>query len=165
MNKVEIREMTANDWERVAQIYQQGIDTNKATFTGVCPNYESWDKAHITTCRLVATIEDKVVGWIVLSPTSTRDMLQGVVEVSIYIDNEYQNNGVGSALMKSMIEVSEKEGFWCLYSAIFVDNKASCHLHEKFGFRYIGYREKLAKDPYGNWRDTALYERRSKVIV
>ena len=165
MNKVEIREMTANDWERVAAIYQQGIDSNGATFTGVCPSYESWDEAHIKSCRFVATIDNKVVGWVVLSPTSSRDVFSGVVEVSVYIDDTYQNCGVGSALMECMNEASEKEGFWCLYSAIFVENEASCHLHEKFGYRYIGYREKFAKDRYGNWRDTALYERRSKVIV
>jgi phosphinothricin acetyltransferase len=157
--------MTKDDWDRVAAIYQQGIDSNGATFVGVCPSYEAWDAAHIKSCRYVAIIDHKVVGWIVLSPTSVRDIFSGVVEVSVYIDDTYQNCGVGSALMERMNEASEKEGFWCLYSAIFVENEASCHLHEKFGYRYIGYREKYAKDRFGNWRDTALYERRSKVII
>jgi phosphinothricin acetyltransferase len=110
-------------------------------------------------------IKDNIVGWIVLGPTSTREHYSGVVEVSVYIDNMYKNCGIGSVLMQHLIEATEKEGFWCLYSSIFSENQGSRRLHEKFGFRLIGYREKLAKDRYGNWRDTVLYERRSKFIV
>lgn len=165
MSKIYIREMRLEDWERVAEIYQQGIDSNGATFVSICPSYQVWDEAHTKNCRYVAVIQDEIVGWIVLSPTSTRELYAGVVEVSVYIDNAYQNCGIGSALMEHMIEASEKEGYWCLYSSIFVENEGSRHLHEKFGFRLIGYREKLAKDRYGNWRNTALYERRSKLIV
>lgn len=165
MNKVEIREMTSDDWGRVAEIYQQGIDSNRATFVSVCPSYEVWDDAHTKKCRFIAMIDHTIVGWIALGPTSTREFLSGVVEVSIYIDNMYHNFGVGSALMNYLIDAAENEGFWCLYSSIFVENEKSRHLHEKFGFRMIGYREKLAKDRYGNWRDTVLYEKRSKLIL
>ena len=35
--------MTENDWERVANIYLQGIETNIATFQTEVPTYENWD--------------------------------------------------------------------------------------------------------------------------
>jgi len=65
--------------------------------------------------------------------------------------------------MRLVIEDSEKNGFWTLQSGIFPENTASIRLHEKAGFRMIGYREKIARQR-GVWKDNVLMERRSKVV-
>ena len=85
-----IREMQKADWNRVSEIYQQALLEGKSTFNTVCPDYDEWDNNHIKDCRYVAEIDDMVVGWIAISPTSSREAYKGVVEVSIYIDNKYQ---------------------------------------------------------------------------
>lgn len=69
--------------------------------------------------------------------------------------------GVGSLLMDAVVKSSENNGIWTLYSSLFPENEASVKLHLKYGFRKIGYREKIA-ELEGVWRDTVLYERRSK---
>jgi phosphinothricin acetyltransferase len=56
------------------------------------------------------------------------------------------------------------EGYWTLQSGILEINKASVALHEKAGFRLVGYRERIAKDSNGIWQNTLLMERRSSVI-
>ncbi|MDZ7739690.1 MAG: hypothetical protein U5K32_11625 [Bacteroidales bacterium] len=61
-----------------------------------------------------------------------------------------------------MIESSEKNGIWTLYSSIFPENIATLKLHDKFGFKVIGTRERIAMLD-GKWRDTILFERRSNV--
>ena len=66
-------------------------------------------------------------------------------------------------MMEKIVLSSEEKGIWTLYSSIFPENEATLRLHEKFGFRIIGRREKIAKLD-GRWRDTILLERRSKVI-
>ncbi|MDD5936569.1 MAG: GNAT family N-acetyltransferase [Clostridiales bacterium] len=165
MKKVDIREMTAKDWNGVARVYQQGIDSNACTFVTVCPTYEAWDASHIDSCRFVAEIEGEIAGFVCLSPTSVRASFSGVVEVSIYIDQAFQNMGIGTLLMQNLIKASEEQGFWTIYSSIFIDNHGSRKLHEKSGFRQIGVREKIAKDSLGNWRDTVIYERRSEVVI
>ena len=66
-------------------------------------------------------------------------------------------------LMKQVILSSEEQGIWTLYSSVFPENEATLKLHEKFGFRVIGRREKIAKLD-DEWRDTILLERRSNVI-
>lgn len=63
--------------------------------------------------------------------------------------------------MKQLIRSSEENTIWSLYSSMFPENIASIKLHEKNDFRCIGYREKIAQQN-GVWRDTVLYERRSK---
>jgi phosphinothricin acetyltransferase len=50
-----------------------------------------------------------------------------------------------------------------LFSSVFPENTATLKLHEKFGFRIIGKREKIALH-YGKWRDTIILERRSRKV-
>ena len=103
------------------------------------------------------------MGWVALSPVSTREVYKGVVEISIYIDTNILGKGIGSKLMEKVILSSENYGIWTLHSSIFPENKATLKLHERYGFRVIGFREKIAQLD-GKWRNTILLERRSKRI-
>ncbi len=104
---------------------------------------------------------NEVVGWCAIAPVSKRECYQGVAELSIYISLRHIGKGIGSLLMNQLIESSEANGIWTLYSSLFPENIASVSLHQKNGFREIGRREKIAQQD-GVWRDTVLYERRSK---
>jgi phosphinothricin acetyltransferase len=83
-----------------------------------------------------------------------------VVEVTVYVDENCWNNGVGTSLLEKLILEAPNNGFWCLYSSIYSTNEKSIKLHNKCGFRTIGYRERIAKDRFGNWTDTTLMEYR-----
>lgn len=159
-----IEEMTKADWADVVKIYLQGINTGKATFQTEAPNWEDWDKGHIKTCRLVARLGNVVLGWVALSPTSSRCVYAGVAEVSIYIGEEYRGESIGSALLTNLVKLSEENGLWTLQSGIIKENTASIALHKKCGFREIGIREKVAKMSNGVWHDVVLMERRSDVV-
>lgn len=158
----QIREMEINDWERVRDIYQQGMDSNTATFETNCPNYEKFDSSHVKSCRFVIAENDTVVGWVALSPVSSRCVYAGVADLSIYIDEKYKGKGAGTQLLAHMIEKSEPQGFWMLQSVILQNNLASIRLHEKCGFRLVGFREKIGKDRFGQWHNTVLMEKRSQ---
>ena len=94
-----IREMKREDWNRVKEIYLQGIETKKSTFQTKAPEYEEWDKSHLKENRLVAVGErGEVIGWIALSSTSSRCVYKGVVEVSVYIAKEARGNQIGYSL-------------------------------------------------------------------
>lgn len=155
-----IREMNLNDWEQVSAIYLQGIERGTATFNTKCPSLEEWDNGHIDSCRFVAEEDGKVVGWTALSPTSSRCVYKGCVEMSIYIDNDYQGHGIGTALIERLVREAEKRGYWNILSTVISINTASIALHKKCGFREIGYREKIAKDRFGSWQNTTLFEKR-----
>ncbi len=70
--------MERTDWESVSKIYAEGIATGFATFEIEVPTYESWDRAHMTACRMVAIEEDIFRGWAALSPVSSRCVYGGV---------------------------------------------------------------------------------------
>nr|WP_255307399.1 GNAT family N-acetyltransferase [Muricauda sp. CP2A] len=155
--------MQASDWQHVHQIYTEGIATGIATFETNAPNYESWDKAHVSSCRLVAEEDGNILGWAALSPVSSRCVYGGVGEVSVYISAKSRGKGVGKLLMEQLIEESENAGFWTIQSGVFPENKASIKLHEKVGFRYIGRRERVGKI-HGVWKDNLLFEKRSHKV-
>ena len=67
--------MSEAHWPAVAQIYKQGVDTGFATFEKEIPSYEQWNKNHISSCRLVALRDHKIVGWAALSPVLWKNSL------------------------------------------------------------------------------------------
>ena len=159
-----IEPLLPEHWGAVKTIYENGIAPGDATFQTTAPaTWEQWDKGHLSHSRFVAIENDKVIGWAALSPTSARECYNGVCELSIYIDGNYRGKGIGSLLMDAVVRSSEAAGVWCLYSSTFPENKASISLQKKFGFREIGYREKIAQQN-DVWRDTVSLERRSKVV-
>jgi phosphinothricin acetyltransferase len=150
-------------WSEVSEIYRQGLDGRNATFETEVPDYSSWIKKFHAHLLWVALNGNQVVGWAGLQPVSDRKVYVGVVEVTIYVHNAFAGKGIGTALIKHLIEESEKNGIWTLHASIFPENTASIRLHVSDGFREIGYREKIAQLD-GEWRNTVLFERRSKKI-
>lgn len=164
MEKISIRDMEDKDWECVKNIYSQALKEGSYTFTRDIPSFDEWNKNHLKDCRYVLELGDKIVAWCSLAPTSSRDVYRGVVEVSIYIHQDFRGKGLGKILLQHLCIESEKLGYWTLYSGILAKNIGSRKLHLSCGFREIGYREKVAKDIFGEWQDTFIYERRSKII-
>jgi len=157
------REMTPADWPVVARIYGEGIQTGNATFETRVPNWEEWDAGHLEVCRLVTEEDGVVLGWAALSPVSRRQVYRGVAEHSIYIADSARGRGVGTGLLRALVEASEQAGFWTLQTAIFPENETSISLHERHGFRVVGTRERLGQH-HGRWRDVVLMERRSPQV-
>ncbi|CAL2081792.1 phosphinothricin acetyltransferase [Tenacibaculum sp. 190524A05c] len=148
-------------WSQVAEIYKEGISTGNATFRTQVPDWKTWDSNCHKHSRFIMVDEEEVLGWCALAPVSKRFEYRGVAEVSVYIKLNAVAKGIGASLMEKLIESSEKNGIWTLYSSMFPENIGSVRLHEKFGFRKVGFRERIA-ELNGVWRDTVIYERRSK---
>jgi phosphinothricin acetyltransferase len=70
---------------------------------------------------------------------------------------------MGFVLLDNVISESEKNGIWTLQAGIFEDNKSSIRLHEKSGFRKVGYRERIGK-LNNQWFNIVVFEKRSKNI-
>jgi L-amino acid N-acyltransferase YncA len=166
-----VDKMKDEDWNAVQSIYCEGIATGNATFETNVPEWEDWDRNHLRDCRLAARKGEQVIGWAALSPVSGRCVYAGVAEVSVYVAASARGKGAGKALLRALVEESERQGFWTLQAGIFPENVASIALHKRCGFREVGRRERLgqmrpaAKSAAGGvWRDVVLMERRSDVV-
>ena len=163
---VSVEPMMESDWPSVRTIYLEGINTGNATFENSAPEWEQWNAGHMQKCRLVARQKntDKVLGWAALSPVSSRCVYAGVAEMSIYVASHARGQGVGSTLMERLVDASEQAGLWTLQAGIFPENAASISLHQTFGFRIVGTRERIGCMD-GRWRDVVLMERRSTIVA
>jgi phosphinothricin acetyltransferase len=157
---VEIRRLRDTDWPAVRRIYAEGIASRNATFDAEPPSWEEFDADRLPDQRFVAVEEGEVVGWIALSPTSTRECYAGVVEDSIYVAEHAQGRGIGRTLMQAVVESADAAGIWTIQASMLPENEVTVALHEKFGFRFVGRRDRIAKLD-GEWRDTILLERRA----
>lgn len=159
--------MRPRDWEQVRAIYLEGVGTGNSTFETAAPEWSRWDSGHLPEHRFVMRDGDAILGWVALSPVSSRCVYSGVAELSIYVGGAHRGRGVGSALIEALVLSTEKAGIWTLQATIFPENAASLHLVGNHGFRRVGVHEKLGKMVYGQyagtWRDVVLMERRSTV--
>lgn len=158
-----IEPLKAQHWEMVRAIYLAGLNTGQASFETVAPDWEKWNAKYLPDYRLIARAENAVVGWAALTAVSDRCVYAGVAEVSVYVAAEAKRQGVGTALLRRLIDASERGGIWTLQAGIFPENEGSLRLHKACGFREVGRRERLGKRD-GIWRDSLLLERRSALV-
>jgi len=159
-----IRAMRAADAAAVLAIYQTGLDGGQASFETVAPDWPAFDAGRLPHHRFVAVDAGTVLGWVAVTPVSTRLVYAGVVEHSVYVDPAAHRRGIGNALLSALIASTEAAGIWTIQSGIFPENRLSIRLHERAGFRVVGVRERLGRH-HGRWRDVVLLERRSRTVV
>jgi putative acetyltransferase len=84
--------------------------------------------------RLVAVVDGRVVGTITLQQNQS-PRRRDVASFGMAVHDEYQQRGVGSALIAAMIELADGWlGVRRIELEVWADNAAAIHLYEKFGF-------------------------------
>jgi len=147
----------------ILEIYGHGIASGMSTFETKVPDWDTFNLKYLPHSRIIAIQDNELVGWAALSPVSARECYHGVAEVSVYVHQQHQRKGIGKTLLEELIKSSEQNGIWSLLSVIHEENRASIHLHEQCGFRFIGYRERIAQLD-GIWRTTVMLEKRSRFV-
>jgi phosphinothricin acetyltransferase len=164
-SQFEIRKAKAHDATAISAIYNQGIDERSATFNTEHVTAKeirekimnSGDK-HPTFVATLADSNHIVVGWASISPYSTRACYAGIGEASIYVQKEHRKQGIGKALLQSLINAAVQQGYWKLMGRIFVSNQTSRTLCRELGFKEVGIHEKHGK-LNGKWIDVVEVER------
>ena len=154
-----VRPLVRSDWPDVERIYRDGLATGVATFETELPSWEMWNEAHLPAPRLVAERNTTIVGWVAVSRVSRRPAYRGVVEHSIYVDASARRSGIGRTLLEALVAEAPAHGIWTIQTSIIEANAPSLRLHESFGFRVVGRRERIAQLD-GVWLDTLLLELR-----
>ena len=112
-----IRPLKHSDYKAIKRIYQEGIDTQLATFETKVPDWKNWDDKNFPFCRFVIDLDGQIGGWAALSPVSKRIVYRGVAEVSIYIAEHFRGKGFGKVLLLHLIQEAEKNGICCNFTS------------------------------------------------
>lgn len=163
MEMYKIIKLEKQYWGEMAAIYESSIKTGVITFQRTVPSYQEWIDSHIEDSSIIMLEDNEVIGFAALTAMNSKIQYNGVAELSIYVKSGQRGKGIGTILLNELIKLSEESGIWTLQATVLEDNIGSKKLHEKCGFREVGYREKIARTIFGVWKDTYLMERRSDI--
>lgn len=91
----------------------------------------------------IAEEDGKVIGLgILMNHGNLRKKHVGVI--TLMVNSDYQNKGVGSLLMDKLINLSESLNIIRLELCVFRDNYKAINLYKKFGFKEEGIKVKSA---------------------
>jgi len=139
-----IRLVKYKDLESIVGIYNQAIVRKSCTADMDIFSVEEktpWFEEHqsLEYPMYVYEIDNKVVGYVYFSAYRPgRRAMKYTAEVSYYIHNEYQGQGIGSNLLKFAIDRSKDLNFKNLIAILLEINVPSINLLKKFGFKEWG---------------------------
>lgn len=102
--------------------------------------------------------DDALLGYAYATAFRTRPAYRFTVETTVYVADDAQRRGVGSALYRTLLPVLEVQGYAQAIAAITLPNHASVMLHERFGFHQVGVYEKVGFK-FREWRSVGLWQR------
>jgi L-amino acid N-acyltransferase YncA len=159
LNTLVARAASLEDAERIAQIYNEGIEDRVGTFETrlrSAADIRAWfDGLHP-----IVVVEDAgaVLAFASTSSYRTRECYAGIAEFSVYVARNGRGRGAGRVAMQALIAAAGRAGFWKLLSRIFIENTASRGLMQSVGFREVGIYEKHGRLD-GQWKDVVIVER------
>ena len=146
---LQIRIAVESDLVEITEIYNEAILNTTGTFDTEIKNVaeqEGWFKnREYEHPVLVAEIEGVIAGWASLNKYSDRFAYRQTAENSLYIKKAYQGQGVGKALLKSVLEEGQKRGLHTVLARITEGNEVSIRLHESEGFVLVGTMKEVGK--------------------
>ena len=108
---------------------------------------------------IVATADERVVGWGSLSAYHARSAYRHTVENSIYVDHRHHGQGIGSLLLQELIVHAQAQGHRVIIAGIDGEQTTSVALHTKFGFEKVGHFKQVGFK-FGRWLDVIYMELR-----
>jgi len=153
---IEIRSATEVDAPALLEIYAPYILNTAITFEYRVPTIEEFSSRIKSISQkypyLVAEDDDKIVGYAYASTYNSRDAYNWTAEVSIYIDEQSRNQGIGSRLYKELERRLLKQNVVNLLACITEQNTSSVSFHEKIGYKAVGTFKKVGFK-FDTWYD------------
>lgn len=146
-----IKLANSEHYEAVIDIYNQAVrtgvqtaDTDEISVEDKIAWLELHDGKHYSI--YVSCEDEKVLGYLALSPyRNGRTAFYHTAEISCYLDNQKQGEGLGSNLIEYAISNCPALKFNNLIAILLSCNTASIALLEKFGFERWGLMPNIAK--------------------
>lgn len=145
-----IRAAIEKDLAEIVEITNQAIRAKRVGFTKemTVPERTAWFHDHGPEKYpiLVADGNGAVIGWASISPyRQGREAFNKTAEISCFVHDRHQRQGVGTALLAEMISVSQRTGKSTIVAIIFHTNSGSARLLEKNGFELWGRMPKVGE--------------------
>lgn len=160
-NVLEIRLAAEADAESIREIYAPYVLRTAVSFEYEVPDVEEMRSRIRNTLKeypwLVATEEDRIVGYCYAGQFHSREAYRHAVELSVYVRQDCRQNGIGSGLYGAMEGILLKQNIFSVHACIAVSEEEEEYLtddsrrfHERMGFQTAGRHERCGYK-FGRW--------------
>ncbi|WP_428243327.1 N-acetyltransferase family protein [Gynuella sp.] len=158
-----IRNVTCEDAERIAEIYNHYILNTVITFEEICLTPEEM-------CQRIIKLEDLNLPWIVIEQDHQvvgyayagvfreRAAYRYTAEASVYLDHQVTGGGFGTQLFTELLNRLEQTSIHTLIGGIALPNAASVALHEKFGLKKVAEIPQVGFK-FDRWIDVGYWQK------
>jgi L-amino acid N-acyltransferase YncA len=145
-----VRDATDGDLPPIIDIYNTAIAMRTATAQLEPVTVEDgrdWLSEHSRTGLpfWVAEINERVAAWLSCKPFLPRCAYRGTVELSVYVDQNFQRRGLARQLLEQAITRGPSLGISTMVGLIFAHNEPSLRLFERLGFVRWGLLPQVAR--------------------
>jgi phosphinothricin acetyltransferase len=161
MSASTIRAATEQDLAAINDIYNYYVQHSTCTYQEQFETIEqrrAWFAKHGSNHPItVATLNGQIVGWGALSAYHLRSAYSRTVENSVYVHHEFHRRGIGSIILKDLIDRASAIGHHVIIAAIDFEQPASIALHRKFGFTEVGHFKEVG-NKFQRWLDVVYMQ-------
>ena len=132
---IEIYKMSLNDLENIKEILVSDFDDfwNYSTLKEELSNANSY--------YLVAKLDNEILGF-----AGIKYVLNDADIMNIVVKKSKRKSGIGSLLLKNIIELCKKLNVSTLFLEVNEKNLPAISLYKKFGFEEVGFRKNYYKE-------------------
>jgi phosphinothricin acetyltransferase len=142
-----IRAATIDDLGAAVEIFNDAILQTTGSFDSEPKTADALaDRVATGDPRLpmfVAEVTGRVVGWANIGRYSDRCTYGDTGEVSIYVAPDFKGRGVGTLLLRTLVEAGRSAGLHTLIARIGEGNPASLALHARARFEEVGFLKEI----------------------
>ncbi len=159
--KIKLRPATESDLSAINDIYNYYVMHSSCTYQEAPDSIDErhdWFRNHGGKYPVtVAEQNGQVVGWSSISPYHRRSAYRHTVENSVYVHHDWHSRGIGSLLLKDLIEKSRALGHHAIIAAIDSGQTHSIALHAKHNFQHAGRLQHVGQK-FDQWLDVVYME-------
>ena len=132
---IEVYKMSLNDLENIKEILVSAFDDfwNYSTLKEELSNANSY--------YLVAKLDNEILGF-----AGIKYVLNDADIMNIVVKKSKRKSGIGSLLLKNIIELCKKLNVSTLFLEVNEKNLPAISLYKKFGFEEVGFRKNYYKE-------------------
>jgi L-amino acid N-acyltransferase len=157
-----IRPATEHDLTAILRIYNYAVEHTTAVFEYRPQTIEmrrEWFRAKQAASLpvLVADEAGGVQGFATYGPFRAWPAYKYSVEHSVYVDPAVHRQGIGSALVRAVLDEARARDVHVVMAGITSDNGVSLRLHERLGFKEVAHIPEVGFK-FGRWLDLKLLQ-------
>lgn len=139
---IEIKKIGEQDLCECLNLYNYYVENSFFTFEEQTLSFEAFSKRIYSICEkyfcLVASQDNKVLGYAYLNEFSPRSAYRFSADLSIYVQKDCVRSGIGSKLLDAVLVEAKKFGIKNIISVVSDLNENSLRFHQKNGFIQMG---------------------------